>query len=51
MKFTPVEADPDVWLRPATTDGGFEYCKIVCVCVDDILCISKDPKALIRVIQ
>ena len=51
MNFVPTEADPDVWLRPATTDGGFDYYEMVCVYVDDILCVSKDPGALLGVIQ
>ncbi len=42
---------PDVWLKRAPTDGGFEYYEIVCVYVDDVPCISKDTKALIRVVQ
>lgn len=51
MAFVPTEADPDVWLRPSTTEGGFEYYEIVCVYVDDILCISKEPHTLIEVIK
>lgn len=51
MEFVPTEADPDVWIKPATTEGGFEYYEMICVYVDDILCVSKDPKALIDVTQ
>jgi hypothetical protein len=51
MEFVPTEADPDVWIKPATTEGGFEYYEMICVYVDDILCVSKEPKALIDVIQ
>ena len=51
MNFVPTEADPDVWLRPATTEAGFEYYEMVCVYVDDILCVSKDHKAIIETIE
>ncbi len=51
LNFIPTEADPDVWLRPATTEGGFDCYEMICVYVDDILCVSKDPMGLIRAIQ
>ena len=49
--YTPSRADPDVWIQPAVKPDGFKYYEIVLVCVDDILCISHDPKAKIAGIQ
>jgi hypothetical protein len=40
MGFKPCKADPDVWMRDLGTH--FEY---VCVYVDDIMHMSKDPRA------
>jgi len=39
MGFTPCKADPDVWMR--AKHDHYEY---VCVYVDDILHVSKNPK-------
>ncbi|KAI2506386.1 Reverse transcriptase (RNA-dependent DNA polymerase) [Fragilaria crotonensis] len=49
--YKPTRADPDVWIRPATKVSGFEYYEMVLVYVDDILCISADPKATMHGIQ
>jgi hypothetical protein len=43
--YKPTKADPDVWLRPAAKTNGFEYYELVLCYVDDILCISDNPKA------
>ncbi|KAI2504254.1 Reverse transcriptase (RNA-dependent DNA polymerase) [Fragilaria crotonensis] len=43
--YKPTKADPDVWLRPAVKANGFEYYELALCYVDDILCISDDPKA------
>ena len=41
LNFTSTQADPDVWIRGATT-----YYEMVLVYVDDILVFSKQPKAI-----
>ena len=51
LNYTPTKADPDVWIRPAVKANGFEYYEMVLVYVDDILCISDEPKATMRGIQ
>ena len=51
LNYTPSRADPDVWIRPATKPNGFEYYEMTLVYVDDILCISADPKATMKGIQ
>jgi hypothetical protein len=43
--YKPTKADPDVWLRPVVKASGFEYYELVLCYVDDILCMSDDPKA------
>ncbi len=37
-------ADPDVWLKPQTKSDGTPYYKYCLIYVDDVLCISHDPK-------
>ncbi len=51
ISFVPTKVDSDVWLMPPTIEGGFEYYEITCVYVDDMLRVSKDPKALIKSIE
>ena len=51
MNFKPTKGNPDVWIRPETKADGFEYYEMVLVYVDDILCISDDPKATVTRIQ
>jgi hypothetical protein len=38
--FKPCKADPDLWIR----DAGDKY-EYICVYVDDLLCMMKDPQA------
>jgi hypothetical protein len=40
-------ADPDVWLRAAVRDDGFEYYEMLLVYVDDILAVSHKAKEVI----
>ena len=45
--FESVKADPDVWIRLAVRDDGFEHCEMVFVCIDDILAVSHRAKAIV----
>lgn len=47
LNFVPSLADPDVYLRPAVDETGFKYYEYILTYVDDVLCISKRPKAII----
>ena len=49
--YKPTRADPDVWIRPAVKPCGFEYYEMMLVYVDDILCISANPRATMHGIQ
>ncbi len=51
MDFKPFYADPDVWMRHATKDNGFEYCEYILVYVDDILVLSASPIPIMKSIQ
>jgi hypothetical protein len=51
LDYKPTKADPDVWIRPATKPDGFENYELTLVYVDDILCISHDPRATMEGIQ
>jgi hypothetical protein len=51
LSYLPTKADPDVWIRPAVKENGFEYYEMTLVYVDDIMCISHDPKATMMGIQ
>jgi len=44
-------ADPDVWLRPAIKEDGFQYCEYILCYVDDVLCISNKPLHTMKGIQ
>ena len=48
--FVSTIEDPDVWIRPAVRDDGYEYYEMVFVYVDDLLVISHDPKKVIDAI-
>lgn len=51
LNYKPSKGDPDVWIRAATKPNGFEYYEMILVYVDDILCVSHDPKATMTGIQ
>ncbi|KAI2513146.1 Reverse transcriptase (RNA-dependent DNA polymerase) [Fragilaria crotonensis] len=51
LSYLPSKADPDVWIRSAVKENGFEYYEMTLVYVDDIMCISHDPKATMMGIQ
>jgi hypothetical protein len=42
MGFVSTKADPDVYIKPATKDCGFEYYEMILVYVDDVLHCSHD---------
>ena len=44
-------ADPDVYLRSAIAPNGKKYYEYVMTYVDDVLCISKDPKTIVEGIK
>ena len=47
MKFFSCKADPDVWMRKATKPDGTQYWEYILCYVDDVLCISHEPKKLL----
>ena len=51
MGFESSRADPDVWMRPATTEDGFEHYEYIMTYVDDILVISNTAMKIMREIQ
>ena len=44
--FVSTTADPDVWIRAAVRDDGFEYYEMLLVYVDDVMAISHEPKSV-----
>jgi hypothetical protein len=44
-------ADPDVWLRPAAKPDGTEYYECMLCYVDDVPCMSHDPKKSMKRMQ
>jgi hypothetical protein len=46
--YTSTKADPNVWLRKAAKDNGFEYYEMLFVYVDDILALSHQAKIAIE---
>jgi hypothetical protein len=51
LGYKPTYADPDVWMRVAVKPNGFEYYEYVLCYVDDVLCISADPRKTMLGIQ
>lgn len=49
--FFSSRGDPDVWMRPAMKENGDKYYEYVLCYVDDILCISAKPKAIMEYLQ
>jgi hypothetical protein len=48
LGYESTRADPDVWLRKAAKDSGFEYYEMLFVYVDDILALSHHAKEAIH---
>jgi hypothetical protein len=48
LGYESTKADPDVWIRAARREDGFEYYEMLFVYVDDILSVSHAPKAAIE---
>jgi hypothetical protein len=48
--FVSTIADPDVWIRPAAREDGYDYYEMLLVYVDDVLAIAHEPKVLIDAI-
>ena len=44
LGYRPSYADPDVYMRPAVKESGFEYWEYVLCYVDDVLCVSHKPE-------
>ena len=51
LDYTPTKDDPDVWLRKAVKDDGFQYYEMVLCYVDDVLFISEESMKTMKVIQ
>ncbi len=51
LDYRATYADPDVWLRPAVKANGETYYEMVLCYVDDILCISMDPRGTMERIK
>ena len=51
LGFKSCQADPDVWMRPATNDKGFDYYEYILTYVDDCLVVSHNPKRIIDSLQ
>ena len=51
MNFEPSRADPDIWLRMSTNSRGESYRGWIVVYVENLLAISKYPKAIMDYIS
>ena len=51
MGYCPSYVDPDLWLRPKVKPDSFEYYKYILSYVDNVLCISHNPRKLMKRIQ
>ena len=46
LGFQRCKADPDLWMRAATTIDGEEYYEYLLVYVDDLMAVSEHPLAI-----
>jgi hypothetical protein len=51
LHYVPTQADPDVWIQPATKPDGTEYYEYVIVYVDDIGHASHDTDVTMHAIK
>jgi hypothetical protein len=51
LGFTSCKADPDVWMRPAKKEDGFQYYEYILTYVDDCLVVSHNPKQIVDTLQ
>ena len=51
MGFEETKADPNVWRREARKGSGDIYYELLLIYVDDILCISHDPRPILDTID
>ena len=51
LGYLPSPADNDVWIRAAVKPCGFEYYEYLLVYVDDILCVSHEPRKTMNQIE
>ena len=48
LRFSPCKADPDIWMKKAKRVDNSDYWEQVLLYVDDCICISTDPEAIVR---
>ena len=48
LGFEPCKADPDIWMRKAKRADNTDYWEYVLLYVNDCICISTNPKNIIR---
>ena len=51
MGYMPSFTDLDLWLRPAVNPDSFGYYEYILCYVNDMLCISHNPRKLMKRIQ
>ena len=48
LGFSSCKADPDIWMRKAKRVDNSDYWEYVLLYVDDCICISTDPEAIVK---
>jgi Reverse transcriptase (RNA-dependent DNA polymerase) len=51
LGFKACKADPDVWMRTAVKENGFEYYEYILTYVDDCLVVLGNPKYIIKSLE
>ena len=49
--YTPIYADPDLWLQIAVKTDSFYYYEYIICYVDNVICISHNPLKSMKKIQ
>ena len=48
LGYLPCKADPDLWMKPCTTEDGRDYYSYVLLYIDDALAIHEDAVSVLR---
>ena len=51
MGYRPSYTDLELWLQPAVKPDGFEYYEYILCYVNNVLCISHNPRKLMKRIE
>ena len=51
LVYTPFLADPDLWIRKAANDDGYEYYEYMLLDVDNYICVYGRPREALEEVK